>query len=228
ADDPGPQRRRAGPQPGGRARHTVAGGLRHDRVGLDSVVLGEPRAPRLQAAVLAVRRRRARHHRPARSPLMASDEERGRFREIFRSFPTGVAVITATGPSGPVGMSANAVCSLSLDPLLVLVCFDVTARTLPVVRDAGRFAVNMLRDDQRELSRTFASKMPEQEKFAGVGHREEAGVPVLDESLAWVICDVQQLLPVGDHEIAIGAVQSMSDVSGEPLVFFRGGYRALA
>jgi 3-hydroxy-9,10-secoandrosta-1,3,5(10)-triene-9,17-dione monooxygenase reductase component len=160
--------------------------------------------------------------------MTTSERDRRHFRSVFANFPTGVAVITAGGADGPVGMSANAVCSLSLEPLLVLVCFDVTARTLPVVRDAGSFAINMLRADQGELSRTFASKLPDAEKFAEVPPRDEDGVPVLAESLAWIVCDVQELLPVADHEIAIGAVRAMSEVSGDPLVWYRGDYRVLA
>ncbi|HVS28160.1 MAG TPA: flavin reductase family protein [Solirubrobacteraceae bacterium] len=158
---------------------------------------------------------------------MTGQRERQQFRAVFASFPTGVAVITAAGASGPVGMSANAVCALSLDPLLVLVCFDVTARTLPAVRDAGAFAINILRSDQGEVCRKFASKLPEAEKFAGLGHHRELGVPVLAESLAWIVCGVEELRPAGDHEIAIGAVRALSEVSGEPLVWYRGAYRSL-
>ena len=66
------------------------------------------------------------------------------FREVFGRFATGVAVITSAGPGGIGGMTANALCSLSLDPLLALVCFENEARTLPIVRDAGRFGVNVL------------------------------------------------------------------------------------
>ena len=81
-----------------------------------------------------------------------------RFRSVMGRFATGVMVVTATSPEGPVGLTANAVCSLSLDPLLLLVCFDNEARTLPVVREAGRFGVNVLRSDQEALARLFASK----------------------------------------------------------------------
>jgi hypothetical protein len=68
----------------------------------------------------------------------------GHFRSVMGNFATGVTVVTATGPSGPVGMTANAIASLSLEPLLLLVAFDNTARTLQVVRDTGRFGVNVL------------------------------------------------------------------------------------
>ncbi len=79
-------------------------------------------------------------------------------------FATGVTVVTANGPSGPVGMTANAVCSLSLDPLLLLVCFANGARTLRVVRETERFGVNVLAAGQQELARLFASKAPERDE----------------------------------------------------------------
>ena len=150
-----------------------------------------------------------------------------RFRAVFGHFPTGVSVITALGARGPGGLTANAVCSLSLDPLLILVCFDNAARTLPLVRETQRFAVNVLRADQHELSRVFASKRPEGEKFAGVRWSERDGVPVLDGTLAWLACDLRELVPGGDHTIGLGAVTAMDHDEGEPLVFYRGEYRSL-
>ena len=126
-------------------------------------------------------------------------------------------------------MTANAVCSLSLNPLLVLVCFDNEARTLPVVREVGRFGLNMLRADQGTLSRVFASKLPEHEKFSGVPHRIEDGVPILDGALAWMTCDLTRLHPGGDHTIGVGAVRAMmpGDAHGDPLVWYRGDYRGI-
>ena len=75
-------------------------------------------------------------------------------------------------------MTANAVSSLSLEPLLLLVAFDNEARTLPVVRETGRFGVNVLAAGQEDLARLFASKTPEREKFAGVAHTVHDGIPV--------------------------------------------------
>ena len=81
-----------------------------------------------------------------------------RFRAVMGHFATGVAVVTVDTPDGPLGMTANAVASLSLDPVLVLVCFDNGARTLPEVERAGRFGVNVLAAGQEHLARRFASK----------------------------------------------------------------------
>ena len=153
--------------------------------------------------------------------------EPGRFRAVMGHFATGVAIVTASAPHGPVGMTANAVCSLSLDPLLLLVCFDNGARTLPEVERAKRFGVNVLAAGQQALARRFASK--EDTKFADVPHSVHDGIPVIDGTLAWVGCDLERLVPAGDHTIGIGAVHAAElGADGlEPLVWFRAGYTAL-
>jgi 3-hydroxy-9,10-secoandrosta-1,3,5(10)-triene-9,17-dione monooxygenase reductase component len=147
-----------------------------------------------------------------------------RFRAVMGHFTTGVTVVTANSETGPVGMTANAVCSLSLDPLLLLVAFDNQARTLPVVREAGRFGVNVLRADQEDLARLFASKAPESEKFAGIPHTVHDGIPVIEGVLAWVGCRLERLIPGGDHTIGIGGVEAAEAGEGEPLLWFRGSY----
>jgi len=160
------------------------------------------------------------------------DVAQQRFREVIGHFATGVAVVTCTGPDGPAGLTTNAVTSLSLDPLLLLVCFDNTSRTLPAVRASGRFAVNVLAEGGRELARTFASKqLLGHEKFEAVTHTVDHGVPVLDDALAWVVCDVRELLPGGDHTVGIGEVRQMgigADPGARPLAWYRGAYAALS
>ncbi len=149
------------------------------------------------------------------------------FREVFGRFATGVAVITSTGPAGAGGMTANALCSLSLEPLLALVCFENQARTLPIVRESGRFAVNLLDAAQAPLAGVFASKLPESEKLDGVPHRLENGVPVIEGSLAWATCELRELIAGGDHTIAIGEVSALGLGEGEPLLWYAGGYHVL-
>jgi flavin reductase (DIM6/NTAB) family NADH-FMN oxidoreductase RutF len=149
------------------------------------------------------------------------------YRDAIGHWATGVAVVTCDGPEGPAGLTTNAVTSVSLDPLLLLVCFDNTSRTLPAVRAAGRFAVNVLAAGQEELAAIFASKRVQAEKFEQVTHRIEHGVPVLDDALAWVACDVAELHPAGDHTIGIGAVTHVfraHDGVPPPLLFYRGRY----
>ena len=149
------------------------------------------------------------------------------YRAVMGHFATGVTVITAAGPDGPVGLTANAVCSLSLEPLLLLACFDNAARTLPVIRAAGRFGVNVLAEGQADLARTFASKLPENEKFAGIAHTVHDGIPVLEGALAWVGCEATEWIAGGDHTIALGAVTAAEAGSGAPLIFYRGAYERL-
>jgi flavin reductase (DIM6/NTAB) family NADH-FMN oxidoreductase RutF len=156
--------------------------------------------------------------------MSTSEPDAELFREVFGRFPTGVAVITSAGPAGAGGMTANALCSLSLQPLLVLVCFENGARTLPIVREAGRFAVNVLAAGQQELAGLFASKMPEAEKLEGVPHRLEHGLPIIDGTIAWAACELRELIAGGDHTIAIGEAVAMGLGKGEPLLWFEGAY----
>jgi flavin reductase (DIM6/NTAB) family NADH-FMN oxidoreductase RutF len=155
---------------------------------------------------------------------MAAEPDPELFREVFGRFATGVAVITSASPIGAGGMTANAICSLSLDPLLALVCFENEARTLPIVREGGRFAVNVLAADQVQLAGVFASKMPEAEKLQGVAHHLRDGVPVIDGALAWATCELEELLAGGDHTIAIGRVTALGLGDGEPLLWYAGRY----
>jgi 3-hydroxy-9,10-secoandrosta-1,3,5(10)-triene-9,17-dione monooxygenase reductase component len=151
-----------------------------------------------------------------------------RYRKVIGSFATGVAIVTCSGPDGPAGLTTNAVTSLSLQPLLLLVCFDNGSRTLAAVRHARRFAVNVLRAGQEDLAAVFASKRVGREKFEAVTHVVAHGVPVLDGALAWLACDLRALHPGGDHTIGIGAVTHLaSDPEGEPMVWFRGAYHRL-
>jgi 3-hydroxy-9,10-secoandrosta-1,3,5(10)-triene-9,17-dione monooxygenase reductase component len=155
---------------------------------------------------------------------MASPRDPELFREAFGRFATGVAVITSATAAASGGMTANALCSLSLEPLLALVCFENNARTLSIVRESGRFGVNVLAAHQEEVARTFASKVPESEKLDGVPHRYEAEVPIIEGALAWVVCSLRELIAGGDHTIAIGEVVAIDLGAGDPLVWFAGQY----
>jgi flavin reductase (DIM6/NTAB) family NADH-FMN oxidoreductase RutF len=158
---------------------------------------------------------------------MAQNGDPELFREVFGRFATGVAVITSAGPGSAGGMTANALCSLSLDPLLALVCFANSARTLLTVREAGRFAVNLLSDDQHDVAGLFASKAPESEKLDRVPHEIRSGMPVIDGTIAWAVCDVEELIAGGDHTVAIGQVIEMGLGTGRPLLWFEGRYHSL-
>ncbi|MBV9773969.1 MAG: flavin reductase family protein, partial [Gemmatimonadetes bacterium] len=130
------------------------------------------------------------------------------FRRVMGHFATGVTVVTTRLPSGePCGLTASAVCSVSIDPTLILVCVEHRADSHDCIREAGIFAVNILEEDGGEnISRRFAT-LEVADKFRGVAFREErTGAPVLDSSLAWLDCRVSEVLPGGDHTIFLGEV----------------------
>jgi 3-hydroxy-9,10-secoandrosta-1,3,5(10)-triene-9,17-dione monooxygenase reductase component len=150
------------------------------------------------------------------------------FRRVMSLVPTSVTIVTARGPAGPAGATANAVASLSLEPPLMLACLDRGSRTLDALREAGAFGISVLSARQESLAREFATKAPHAEKFRDVSHVERAGVPLIDGAVAWIACRLTALHDGGDHELAIGEVLEVGGEGGEPLVFFAGGYRPLS
>jgi flavin reductase (DIM6/NTAB) family NADH-FMN oxidoreductase RutF len=152
------------------------------------------------------------------------------FRHAMGHFATGVTVVTSVDEAGePVGTTANAVSSLSLDPPLVLVCFDRSSLTLQAVRTHGAFAVNVLAEPQQHLSANFARRGLAA-AWDEVRHRPgPTGSPRLHGVLAALECTVEHYLPGGDHEIVVGRVRDVETCDGDaaPLVFWRGGYTSL-
>jgi 3-hydroxy-9,10-secoandrosta-1,3,5(10)-triene-9,17-dione monooxygenase reductase component len=149
------------------------------------------------------------------------------YRRAIGHFATGVTVVTSRSEAGPSGLTANAVCSLSLEPLLMVVCLDNGSRTLAAARSSGRIAINVLAHDQRDLAVHFAGKTAESEQFAAIPHSEMDGLPVLDGVVAWLTGDVRDLLPGGDHMIGVAEVTGVGAPGGDPLVYFRGIYHGL-
>ena len=145
------------------------------------------------------------------------------FRRILGHLPTGVTVITAFGPDGPVGMAANSVVSVSLDPPLILFCPSRTSETWPTIRLAGAFCVNVMAGHHEHLVRQFAAK--EADRFSGVRHERRTTGPALADAVAWIECTLFDEHDAGDHTIVVGRVVALDATAGaEPLVFFRGGY----
>lgn len=149
------------------------------------------------------------------------------FRRAMSRLPTGVTVVTAFGPDGKSGLTANAVVSLSLDPPLMLAALDRGSRTLRAVEHAGRFGVNVLASDQAEIARAFSTKLEVHEKWEGIGWRERDGIPALDGAVVWVACGLRDVLAGGDHVIVTGAVLDVVASDGDPLVFYGGDYIGL-
>jgi flavin reductase (DIM6/NTAB) family NADH-FMN oxidoreductase RutF len=152
------------------------------------------------------------------------------FRQAMAHFATGVTVVTSVGGEGePVGTTANAVCSLSLDPPLVLVCFDRLSLTLAAIRGHGAFTVNILAAAQQHLSVNFA-RTGLAAAWEGVRHRPGVtGSPRLHDALAVLECAVESRFPGGDHEIVVGRVRDAETAGGDaaPLLYWRGAYASL-
>ncbi|MFF8618730.1 flavin reductase family protein [Streptomyces sp. NPDC015350] len=149
------------------------------------------------------------------------------FRDIFGSFPTAVAIITAVDERGePRGFTCNAVCSVSVTPPLLLISVDKRSQTLPALESSQAFVVNFLSASGQEASRVFAGKG--QDKFAGVRWRSSevsGGAPILsDVALAYAECRVVRTVEAGDHLLFIAQVEDGDTLAREPLLYCKGEY----
>ena len=148
------------------------------------------------------------------------------FREAIAHFATGVTVITTLHEGKPAGMTASAVASLSLDPILLLVCISHRLPTHEAIESSRRFVVNVLGQGQEELALQFAR--PSEDKFAGVALTSDHELPVLDAAIAHFVCDVQERFPGGDHSIFTGLVRACGAKPGKrPLLYFRSKFGGL-
>jgi flavin reductase (DIM6/NTAB) family NADH-FMN oxidoreductase RutF len=160
--------------------------------------------------------------------MTAEEFDDDAFRALLATWASGVSVITAVRDGVHHGCTVSAFSALSLRPRLVLVCLDLESNTLAAVRDSGRFAVNLLAEHQHRISDHFAVKAEDDDKFLSAGHRLVEGQPVLDGCLAYLICDLRQEVPGGDHAILIGSpVDGAADHGLRPLVHFRRAYHAI-
>ncbi len=150
------------------------------------------------------------------------------FRRALGSFATGITVVTTGSPAvGMIGITANSFNSVSLDPPLVLFSLDRRAYSLPAFHGAGQFAINVLSDEQRYLSRIFATPMID--KWDNV-HYElwDTGCPIISDALASFECKTQHIYDGGDHLIFVGRVCKMRTATdGAPLLYFRGAYHGI-
>jgi 3-hydroxy-9,10-secoandrosta-1,3,5(10)-triene-9,17-dione monooxygenase reductase component len=147
-------------------------------------------------------------------------------RRILGLFPTGVAIISTMSDDRPAGLVVNSFASVSLDPPLVGFFPARTSKTWAGIRAAGAFCVNILSAEQEELARVFAR--PGADRYAGVTWRpaEHTGSPVLDGVLGWIDCTLYDVVPTGDHDLALGLVRAAAGGAfAEPLVFHRSRYR---
>ena len=166
-------------------------------------------------------------HEQAHNTSKRKPVDRATFFAIMGAFPTGVTIVVTIGRDGqPRGLTSNAVCSVSADPPLLLVCVDKNSNTLPALRESGRFVVNYLSAGRGELSNLFASKEPE--KFGRISWRPAGnGMPWLHaDSIAHAECSITQEIEAGDHYVFLGLVEGGHPPAPgtRPLMYFRRTY----
>jgi flavin reductase (DIM6/NTAB) family NADH-FMN oxidoreductase RutF len=154
------------------------------------------------------------------------------FRKALGRFTTGVTVVTVEREPGQVhGMTANSFTSVSLEPMLILVCVDQRAKLLPLLDKKRRFGVSVLKEGQEAISEYFAKgeqSVEAEERLSIRYHWTRGGIPLLDDTLLHLSCSVVASYITGDHTIFVAEVEAAEMYEGEPLVFFRGEYRKIA
>jgi flavin reductase (DIM6/NTAB) family NADH-FMN oxidoreductase RutF len=150
-----------------------------------------------------------------------------RFREALGAFTTGVTVVTAMAPGGrAVGLTVSALASVSLEPPLILVCLDNSTADLQRYSEGDAFAVNVLAENQKDVSELFASQDPD--KFARAAHRvTDSGCVLLGGCVANLECRRVATFDGGDHRIVVGRVEGLHTGDGAPLIRFRGRYASI-
>jgi len=146
------------------------------------------------------------------------------FRRVLGHFPTGVTVVTGMNGADPVGLTIGSFTSVSLDPPLVGFLPGRTSSSWEAMAQAGSFCVNVLGAGQGDTCWTFARSSDDGSRFDGLDwHTEATGAPVIDGSLAWIDCETEHVIEMGDHYFVLGAVKALGGADGDPLLFFRGG-----
>ena len=153
--------------------------------------------------------------------------DKNQLRQVMGHFATGVTIITTFNKDGQMhGLTANAFTSVSLEPPLLLISVDKKAESYPAFEESKVFTVNILADEQEALSRKFA--VSGGNKFEGVAYRRGAnGAAILDGTLAHIECTLYAAYEGGDHSLYLGEILEAEVREGKPLVFYRGGYRAI-
>ena len=164
---------------------------------------------------------------PRAAPEFRSGSDARTLRDALGCFATGVTIVTAATPNGPIGLTANSFTSVSLDPPLLLVCIANGAGSAAALRAADHFAVNILQIGQQPVSNRFAGKG--EDRFGATDWQPgERGAPVLSESLGTFECTREALHEGGDHFILVGRVYKATfEPRRDPLLYFRGRYRRL-
>jgi flavin reductase (DIM6/NTAB) family NADH-FMN oxidoreductase RutF len=152
--------------------------------------------------------------------------DEGHFKLALSHFASGVTVVTTAHDGRQYGMTVASFASLSLHPPLVLVCIERSVKTHDAIAAAGKYGVSILSSTQTDISSKFASRSDD--KFDGVELIEgDLDVPLIAGALTAIECRVYDRLPGGDHTIFIGEVMKIHTQDGDPLLYFRSGYREM-
>src|SRR5262249_19645721 len=146
------------------------------------------------------------------------------FRQVMGNFATGITVVTTRDVDGkPYGLTVNSFTSVSLDPVLVLVCLDNRLSGLPAFRHSKYFGISILSEHQETLSRVFAKK--DSERPGSIYVEGKTGLPLLNEAIAVMECETVKIYEGGDHQIFLGEVKAAEvRETHHPLLYFRGKY----
>lgn len=155
-----------------------------------------------------------------------------RFREVMGHFITGVTVVTTFEDDFPQGITVNALAAVSLEPPLIMVALDRRRFITPMIRERGRYAINVLSESQQAISDCFAhaAVKPGREDFCGAAwHPGATGLPLIDGAIATIECTVVDTFTAGDHDLFIGRVDAYDDADpggddAGPLLYFRRRY----
>ncbi|WP_157644409.1 flavin reductase family protein [Bradyrhizobium sp. WSM2793] len=151
------------------------------------------------------------------------------FRAVMRKLASSVVIITARSGGQKNGLTATAMCSLSMDPQSILVCVNKDASAAELILQSRCFAVNVLAQDQQEIASLFSTpKLAPEQRFCGASwHELKSGAPVLADALASLDCEVATHILYGTHYVFVGRVLAMQCRDGQGLLYCNGQYRRL-
>ena len=169
-------------------------------------------------------------HMETKDPIPAPQLTAKEFRQVMGNFATGVVVVSTLDAAGrPYGLTVNSFASVSLQPLLILLCLDNALGGFEVFKQSGKFGISILSEEQEAVSRHYASKTTD--RSLHLLTRGKTGVPLLADALASLECEIVQLFPAGDHTIVVAEVKSVEQSADKtrmkPLLFFQGRYQRL-
>lgn len=144
------------------------------------------------------------------------------FKQAMSNFATGITVITSSDEENQFGLTVNAFSSVSIEPLMILICLDKKTRLLPKIKQKGQFVVNILSDKQSDLIWEFAQKDKRQKKFSNE-FSEKFNLPILKDSISILECQISQIVEAGDHEVILAEVITIVNSELQPLIYVNGG-----